>query len=358
MTYSKPSLLNAPDFTAEVPLARRSSVLKESSSPNATPIQPVDPTVSWPVDSAAKVLSPVRTLNVPPQFNGVSSKVPLKPHYLKACRVLTLAACAMVYLVASIYWLASINGLSMALATAVVSTLGIVLAGDNPHQFRTAIIAPFAGMLAMVGFAGLFDVDIPKTMLIAAYVPPMIIFLTVAIVARQRPNWRLQAVLAGTAEDITRVLKANPSLIDEVIACITDDGKTVPGIRIPTIGALQECEHIFVDQDIERVLVATPACLEPVMDRTAPLNARIEEIFSNPLQSHVVRRTVLNIEHRIQKRLFDAAASGLAILMLSPLFIIIAIAVKLSSPGPVFFRQPRWGRNGRTLKFTNFARCM
>jgi len=45
------------------------------------------------------------------------------------------------------------------------------------------------------------------------------------------------------------------------------------------------------------------------------------------------------------KRLFDIVASGLGLIVLSPLFLILAIWIKLDSKGPVFYRQVRVGRN-------------
>lgn len=46
------------------------------------------------------------------------------------------------------------------------------------------------------------------------------------------------------------------------------------------------------------------------------------------------------------KRLFDVVCSGLGLLVLLPLLALIAIAIKLDSPGPVFFRQERIGKGG------------
>jgi len=54
------------------------------------------------------------------------------------------------------------------------------------------------------------------------------------------------------------------------------------------------------------------------------------------------------------KRLFDLVASGLGLLLLAPLLFLIALAVKLDSPGPVFFRQERVGRHGRTFRIHKF----
>jgi exopolysaccharide biosynthesis polyprenyl glycosylphosphotransferase len=57
---------------------------------------------------------------------------------------------------------------------------------------------------------------------------------------------------------------------------------------------------------------------------------------------------------RLVKRPFDVAASLLGLLVLSPVFLIIAVLIKLDSPGPVFFRQRRVGKNGFFFTFYKF----
>ena len=54
------------------------------------------------------------------------------------------------------------------------------------------------------------------------------------------------------------------------------------------------------------------------------------------------------------KRLMDIIGSGIGLILLSPVYAAIAIAVKLSSPGPVIFSQVRVGCNGRHFKFYKF----
>ena len=54
------------------------------------------------------------------------------------------------------------------------------------------------------------------------------------------------------------------------------------------------------------------------------------------------------------KRFFDIVASGLGLIMLSPLFLIVAIWIKLDSPGPVFFRQVRVGRYNKDFRIFKF----
>ncbi|HEX5371233.1 MAG TPA: sugar transferase [Aquabacterium sp.] len=56
----------------------------------------------------------------------------------------------------------------------------------------------------------------------------------------------------------------------------------------------------------------------------------------------------------MSKRLFDWLMSSLGLLALGPLLLLIALAVKLDSPGPVFFRQERVGRFGQTFRIHKF----
>lgn len=54
------------------------------------------------------------------------------------------------------------------------------------------------------------------------------------------------------------------------------------------------------------------------------------------------------------KRGFDLAASALALLLLAPMLLLIALVIRLDSPGPVFFRQERVGRFGRLFRIHKF----
>ena len=54
------------------------------------------------------------------------------------------------------------------------------------------------------------------------------------------------------------------------------------------------------------------------------------------------------------KRIFDVIASGLGLIVLSPLFLILAVWIKLDSKGPVFYRQVRVGRNNKDFRIFKF----
>ncbi len=54
------------------------------------------------------------------------------------------------------------------------------------------------------------------------------------------------------------------------------------------------------------------------------------------------------------KRIFDIVASGCGLLVLSPIFLFLAIWIKLDSKGPVFYRQVRVGRNNKDFRIFKF----
>ena len=56
----------------------------------------------------------------------------------------------------------------------------------------------------------------------------------------------------------------------------------------------------------------------------------------------------------MSKRAFDVVAAGLGLLLLAPLFVAIALWIKLDSPGPVFYRQQRVGRGGVPFSIFKF----
>lgn len=68
----------------------------------------------------------------------------------------------------------------------------------------------------------------------------------------------------------------------------------------------------------------------------------------------VVSRGPLNLANRAKKRLLDIAITVPLLIALSPLLIAIAIAIRLDSPGPVFFRQERIGRGNRLFHILKF----
>jgi len=80
---------------------------------------------------------------------------------------------------------------------------------------------------------------------------------------------------------------------------------------------------------------------------------KLEELFGMPVLS-IALPPLAYWRNRALKRAADFAMSAAGIILLSPVFLVIAILVKLGSSGPVFFRQERVGRGGRTFRVIKF----
>jgi Undecaprenyl-phosphate glucose phosphotransferase len=101
-------------------------------------------------------------------------------------------------------------------------------------------------------------------------------------------------------------------------------------------------------------LSALPVGLHVVFAEAAEFlaAARIVE-FGNTLTMQVLRPPMSVIE-QIAKRVFDVVIATVALVLLSPLLAIVAIAVRLDSRGPVLFRQTRHGYNNEVIKVFKF----
>ena len=72
------------------------------------------------------------------------------------------------------------------------------------------------------------------------------------------------------------------------------------------------------------------------------------------LLEEIEKENTSSVYYETGKRTIDIIGSFLLLLFLSPLLLIIALGVKLTSKGPVFFRQERVGKNGKTFTFIKF----
>ncbi|NIF31108.1 undecaprenyl-phosphate glucose phosphotransferase [Enterobacter sp. Cy-643] len=82
------------------------------------------------------------------------------------------------------------------------------------------------------------------------------------------------------------------------------------------------------------------------------LNARTEEVNGVPVVP--LFETPLSGFNSVLKRLEDIVLSSFILLLISPVLICISLAVKLTSPGPVIFRQTRYGMDGKPIKVWKF----
>ncbi|MCK4234928.1 sugar transferase [candidate division WOR-3 bacterium] len=138
----------------------------------------------------------------------------------------------------------------------------------------------------------------------------------------------------GSFEDISLLLRSTP--IDWVIFTIPFKKKelTMKGIKIcKELGILASC---------------------PVSDYFPSLDTNISLEVYNDIPLLNFKTTTLRKWELLVKGIFDRVFSFIMLILLFPLFFMVAVLIKLTSKGPVFFRQVRCGVNGRKFIFYKF----
>jgi len=173
---------------------------------------------------------------------------------------------------------------------------------------------------------------------------------------------------------VMRNLIAQPDLGYRVIGFLDDDpAKSAADIGpIKALGSLDHLPQAVRENDIAQVIITLPwqyhrktvrlvaeaeqsgvrARVVPDLFQLSLGGVDVEAINGIPLIS--VKETALTGFNLALKRAVDLTLTVLAIVLLSPVWLIIAVAIKLDSRGPVFFRQERIGRGGKPFTVFKF----
>ena len=196
--------------------------------------------------------------------------------------------------------------------------------------------------------------------------------------ARSKGYNQRQVVIAGAGslgKKIVSRMRSAPWVGLEIVGFFDDNdnlqGKHLHGIKIQ--GTLDDIEIFIKDREIDQVWIALPLRAE---ERTKELMTKIlmstsveirfvPDIFDfrllNFSVSEIVGLPVLNLTdspifgiHQIIKAVEDQLVAVVSLIILSPLMTLIALGVKISSPGPVFYRQERVSWNGLSFNMLKF----
>ena len=145
-------------------------------------------------------------------------------------------------------------------------------------------------------------------------------------------------------------------------------------LPLPVLGDVGALRRVIHEYEVKRVIVAFGGTREPdlvqviracdeaavdiyVLPRffelgVAPAGADADDVWGIPLMR--LNRKALRTPAWRAKRIFDIAVAGTALVLTSPLMLALAGMVKLSSRGPVFFRQSRVGQRGDVVDVLKF----
>lgn len=189
----------------------------------------------------------------------------------------------------------------------------------------------------------------------------------------------IRTVIVGShwlAKHLVTSFEDNPWLPDRIIGVIDNSVKgrhEWDNSLAPWLGCTRDLEALVQQHRIRRVYIALPlSCsdmIENIYSKLADKNVDIiwaPDIFALKLLNHSVSEMagvpLISLSETpmareglvLAKSFMDVVIASIALLLLSPLMITVALAVKLTSPGPVFFRQQRHGCDGRVINVIKF----
>lgn len=186
---------------------------------------------------------------------------------------------------------------------------------------------------------------------------------------------RILIVGAGeVGRAIMRNIIAQPELGYRVIGFLDDDpAKSAAGIGpIKALGPAENLSQVIKDNAIDQVIITLPwqyhrktvrlvmeseqvgvrARVVPDLFQLSLGQVDVEAINGIPLIS--IKQTALRGWNLALKRAFDLIFTIPFMALTSPIWLLAAVAIKLDSPGPVFFRQERAGQNGQPFQVFKF----
>lgn len=183
-----------------------------------------------------------------------------------------------------------------------------------------------------------------------------------------------RVVLVGTATHISNALQklegyAWPDV--KLLGYITND-PVIAETALQKLGELNQVEDVILHHKVNDVLLAlasdssteTHQLIGRIMSKPCNVwvvpdyfklliaSARADDLNGVPMLS--LTKPVMTPVERAIKRGFDFVAASILIPLILPIIAIIAIAIKLDSPGPIMFKQQRVGENGKLFEIYKF----
>jgi exopolysaccharide biosynthesis polyprenyl glycosylphosphotransferase len=250
---------------------------------------------------------------------------------------------------------------------------------DLPSLFHALVIGILGLWLYYKFVPPVRQLRLERVVIFGATALPLIAVMRAAVRAanfRARGPERVFAV--APPEDLRllqRKLKNHPEYEMRLVGALRDEAGESgeePGLEIAA--ARDELEDLMAAGEIEHLVVCLDnRCVAPLEAERlmqachrhgvrfscflAPRGLVLPGMEVNYLEGVGILTSnppVLSTAAKFVKRGMDIALSGALLVLLAPLFALIAVAIKLDSRGPVFYRQVRVGRNGRRFRMLKF----
>ncbi|HMC41077.1 MAG TPA: sugar transferase, partial [Acidimicrobiales bacterium] len=245
--------------------------------------------------------------------------------------------------------------------------------GQLAHSLVTGSVAIAALSSGLYRFVGLPKIGWVEVGALAA---PALLLVPVirgggSMMSRHHGVRRLRVAVVGCGPAADRLLRRLQRIADmDLVGLVTESGQQEEhpaAVLGPTAELLQICRYNAVDRifvssngldasQLEVIIRGLPpevhVLIVPTFADLLTWQTQVEDLDGLTIME--VPPAELGLVRRGAKRTLDVAVSSAALILLSPLLAAIAVSIKISSPGPVFFRQERIGYRGKpffVLKF-------
>lgn len=205
---------------------------------------------------------------------------------------------------------------------------------------------------------------------------PRMVFITILVKRIHSGKFRFKTLLIGGSDkavDIYNDLVKLPKGINDFIGFVNINGvDKLLEDQLAYLGHAKDLDLILREHEIEEVIIALESTehnkLKSIVGKLEGSSMRIRILpdLYDILSGHVkmtnifspllieVNAETMPIWQQSVKRFLDVFISIISIVLLIPLYLFLAIAVKFSSKGPVFFLQDRIGLKGKTFRIIKF----
>jgi exopolysaccharide biosynthesis polyprenyl glycosylphosphotransferase len=251
---------------------------------------------------------------------------------------------------------------------------------EMPSLFHALVTFGFLTLVVIIGFG--VDTSVLAAREVFAFVATAVLAIptTRTLVRRHATSpsiARQRTLIVGAGrvgQSVARKIGAHPEFNLEVVGFVdSEPHDLMPDLRhLTVLGSEADLVAVAKRAKVERIIICfsqTPHedVLEVLRDsgldgiylsvvprffEIMASNVQVDDVSGIPVLAMQPAR--LSWLSRTTKRTMDLVLTSIAVPLMLPVLAVIAVAIKLDSEGPVFFRQPRMGRNGKVFRIYKF----
>ncbi len=270
------------------------------------------------------------------------------------------------------------------LMTLIYNALGVYRHEYVGSDYFSSLLQGWGSLVLLLGMFGFvsktsetFSREVILTWSVTGFVGQYLVYMLVQRVLSGTIRETIPTAVVGNsdlARHIASHINDNQWIPEHVVGYFgTDSNETEwSKLSIPRLGGVDDVIGEVVNHGVRRVYIALPmseaASVEPLSEGLIATSIDViwaPDIFGTVLVNHSIREIagapLISLSETpmvggaaLAKTMMDKSLALIALILISPLMLLTALLIKVTSPGPVFFKQRRHGWDGRILEIWKF----